>query len=99
MRKLTKEEFEEACDCVEQVWEDKQIAVQIADGILDRELKSLPVMGSDLRKARESTGMTMRDFARKAGISHTYVSLLEAGKRRPTQECALRILRVLRVKM
>ncbi|QCP88117.1 XRE family transcriptional regulator [Cereibacter sphaeroides] len=42
----------------------------------------------------KSSGMTREQFAAAAGISRSYLSLLEAGKKQPSLEVAVRIERL-----
>ncbi|MHC4933502.1 MAG: helix-turn-helix domain-containing protein, partial [Planctomycetota bacterium] len=44
-----------------------------------------------LRKRREELGMTIYDLAKRAGISPSYVSLLENGRQVPNARLAMRI--------
>ncbi|MFF2115245.1 helix-turn-helix domain-containing protein, partial [Rhodococcus koreensis] len=43
-------------------------------------------LGKGIRDLRERAGMTIGDVAREAGISPTYLSNVENGKREPRSE-------------
>ena len=38
-----------------------------------------------LKELREEKNLTIAKLAEKSGVSHTYVSMLERGKRKPTE--------------
>jgi len=47
-----------------------------------------------LRASIIASGLSREQFAAKAGISRSYLSLLEAGKKQPSLEVAVRIERL-----
>ncbi len=49
------------------------------------------MLGEELRKARESAGLTQEELAHRAGIHRTYVSLLERGRKSPPVDVLLRL--------
>jgi transcriptional regulator with XRE-family HTH domain len=49
------------------------------------------MLGSVLRAARETAGLTQEALADAAGIDRTYVSLLERDKKSPTVSVLVRI--------
>jgi transcriptional regulator with XRE-family HTH domain len=53
------------------------------------------VLGDLLKQARLQAGMTQEDLAAKASLTREYVSLLERGKRSPTIEVFIRVVRAL----
>ena len=62
-----------------------------------QELISDPVLGSELRKAREAAGLTQEEVAARAKISREYVSHLEREEYSPTVEMLLRVCAALGV--
>jgi transcriptional regulator with XRE-family HTH domain len=44
-----------------------------------------------LREQREAMGLSMNEVAARAGLSHTMISRVERGLRRPTLDTLLRI--------
>jgi transcriptional regulator with XRE-family HTH domain len=57
------------------------------------------MLGSELRKARESAGMSQERLAFEAGVHRTYISLLERDKKSPTVYVLLRICKALGISM
>jgi transcriptional regulator with XRE-family HTH domain len=53
--------------------------------------------GDNMRRLRESQGISQEAFAQKAGIHRTYVGNLERGKHSPTLETILLVARALNV--
>jgi len=49
------------------------------------------MIGDELRKARETAGLTQQEVAAKARITREYVSHLERGAYSPTLEVLLRV--------
>ncbi|MFF2026602.1 helix-turn-helix domain-containing protein [Streptomyces sp. NPDC058171] len=49
-------------------------------------------LGKGIRDLRERAGMTIGDVAREAGISPTYLSNVENGKREPRSEWVGRVV-------
>lgn len=53
-------------------------------------------LGAHLRAAREQAGLTVRDLAARAGITHPYLVRLENGeKRHPAADILMRLARAL----
>jgi len=52
----------------------------------------------NLRLARKKLGLSTEELARKAGISRSYITLLESGKRPPTKTIIHKITKGLGVK-
>ena len=55
------------------------------------------MLGDELRKARESAGLTQEELAFKARVHRTYISMLERDKKSPTLEVMFRLCRALEV--
>ena len=55
------------------------------------------MLGDELRKARESAGLTQEELAFKARVHRTYISMLERNKKSPTLEVMFRLCRALEV--
>ncbi|MBI5869643.1 MAG: helix-turn-helix transcriptional regulator [Actinobacteria bacterium] len=55
--------------------------------------------GSEVRKQRESLGLSQEKFAEKAGIHRTYVSSIELGKVDPSLSVANKLAVALDVKL
>jgi len=53
--------------------------------------------GERLRYWRLARGMTLRDLAKRSGVNHSAISLMERGKRRPHPGTVLRIAEALGV--
>jgi transcriptional regulator with XRE-family HTH domain len=53
--------------------------------------------GSVLRELRSSRSISQEELARRAGLSMTYISLIETGKRNPTLMAVGRILEAMNV--
>lgn len=54
-------------------------------------------MGRTLQAHRERAGLSQRQLASAVGMSHSYVSLLEADKHSPSVDTLCRLARALRV--
>lgn len=52
-----------------------------------------------IRKHRVKQGMSQEELAEAAGIHHTYVGLVERGRRNPTIDVAERLARALGTKL
>lgn len=50
-----------------------------------------PEMGETLRNARHRSGLSLRDVAGRAQITHSYLSHLESGERCPSRTIAGRL--------
>ena len=61
---------------------------------LDQRLTEL---GAFIREQRESTEQSVRDLARRAGVSNPYLSQIERGLRRPSAEILQQIAKALRI--
>src|SRR5919202_6887405 len=48
-------------------------------------MSDLPTLGAVIRRQRELSRLSMRQFARAAGISNAYLSQIERGLREPSQ--------------
>ena len=48
-----------------------------------------------IKERREQRSLTQKELADKSGVSESYLSLIESGKRRPSPEAAKRIAAVL----
>ncbi|MBI3661694.1 MAG: helix-turn-helix transcriptional regulator [Acidobacteria bacterium] len=55
------------------------------------------MFGTELRKLRETRGLTQEELAERAGVHRTYVSLLERNKKSPTLDVLFRVCRALRI--
>jgi len=53
------------------------------------------MLGKELRKAREKSGITQEELADRAGLHRTYISLLERDKKSPTLTVLFRVCRSL----
>lgn len=53
------------------------------------------IFGESLRKMRLARGMSLRQLAREAGISPSYLSDIELGRRLPAERTRSRIVRPL----
>ena len=53
------------------------------------------MIGAELRKARQTTGLTQEQLASAAGLHRTYVSMLERDKKSPTVDVLFRLCRAL----
>jgi transcriptional regulator with XRE-family HTH domain len=54
-------------------------------------------LGQRMRRLRSRTGLTQAELATAAGLSTSYVSLIESGRRAPGPEAQIRLARVLQV--
>ncbi|HWE94306.1 MAG TPA: helix-turn-helix transcriptional regulator [Tepidisphaeraceae bacterium] len=54
-------------------------------------------IGRELRRARESAGLSQEELGKKAEITRVYVSLLERDKKSPTLAVLSRICKALNV--
>jgi HTH-type transcriptional repressor of puuD len=57
------------------------------------------VNGKYLAELREDRGMSQREAAEKIGLSHSFICLLEAGKRTPSLGALSRIAKFYKVKL
>lgn len=55
---------------------------------MNSKIESFPV---NLRKLIDCLGITDKDFADRIGVSHTCISLILTGKRRPSTETLVKI--------
>mgnify|MGYP000891565321 FL=1 len=60
-------------------------------------MEELKEQGKKLREIREKKGLSLREAARKAGVSPTLLSLVETGKRKPTSALLVKLAPVLSV--
>lgn len=56
------------------------------------------MLGEELRRAREATGLTQEKLAEKAGLDRTYISLLERDKQSPSVEMLFRVCSALGIR-
>lgn len=49
----------------------------------------------DLKEIRKRAGLSLRELARRADLSHVFLLKVERGKKRPSYEAALRIIAAL----
>jgi transcriptional regulator with XRE-family HTH domain len=56
------------------------------------------MLGTELRKAREATGLSQESLGFKADVHRTYVSMLERGKASPTVETLFRLCKAMRIR-
>ncbi|WP_435894874.1 helix-turn-helix transcriptional regulator [Oceaniferula spumae] len=56
---------------------------------------SLVKLGKNIRRIRESKGLSQEDLALEAGLDRTYVGGVERGERNPTITSALKIAKAL----
>ena len=59
----------------------------------------MPRLETGLRRARQRSGFTQGELARRAGISRQTLSILESGRGQPSTLVALRLARVLRCRV
>jgi transcriptional regulator with XRE-family HTH domain len=59
--------------------------------------QSMPSLGEFIRRQRELSEMSMREFARLAGISNPYLSQIERGLRAPSEQVLHAIAETLKV--
>lgn len=57
----------------------------------EKHQRLLTALGERVRKYRNKTGMSQEDFADKAGLDRTYISLIERGLRNPYLSTLCRI--------
>jgi len=62
-----------------------------------RALRPPPPVGEVLRNLRVSRNLTQEELGRRAGLSMTYISLVENGRRNPTIVAVSALLTVLRI--
>ncbi len=67
----------------------------ILDGVVDRDVA--PTLGEIIRRQRELSAMSMRQFAELVGISNPYLSQIERGLREPSEKVVEAIARNLDV--
>jgi transcriptional regulator with XRE-family HTH domain len=58
---------------------------------------SVPSLGEFIRRQREMSEMSMREFARLAGISNPYLSQIERGLRAPSEQVMQAIADTLKI--
>jgi len=58
---------------------------------------NLKKFGEALKAARDKTGITQVELAAELGCNHSFVTLMEKGKRAPGTEVALKIERSLKL--
>lgn len=58
----------------------------------------VPMLGAELKKAREAAGLTQEKLGFKAGVHRTYVSMLEREQASPTVDTLIRICKALKVR-
>jgi predicted transcriptional regulator len=56
---------------------------EVADQIAKAEINERPRVGPALRVLREATGLSLREFAERAGFDHAFVSRVERDVFRP----------------
>lgn len=56
------------------------------------------MLGKELRKAREATGLTQEKLGFAAKLSREYVNQLEQGRKSPTVQVLLRLCKAMGVK-
>jgi transcriptional regulator with XRE-family HTH domain len=54
-------------------------------------------LGAFIREQREATEQSVRDLARRAGVSNPYLSQIERGLRRPSADILQQIAKALRI--
>jgi transcriptional regulator with XRE-family HTH domain len=57
------------------------------------------VLGEELRKARDSAGLTQEELAYRAKLSRNYISLLELDQKSPTFDTLTRICEALGIRL
>lgn len=57
--------------------------------------RRIATLGQQIRKARESLGLTQAELAERAHVSQAYLSYLEQDQREPTLSIAARLARTL----
>lgn len=55
---------------------------------------TLPVDGAAMRKLREGVGLSQREMAARTGLSPSYLSDMESGRRPMSEEIAARIMSI-----
>ncbi len=55
------------------------------------------MIGKELRKARETAGLTQEEVAFRAGISREYLGQIERGQKAPTVHVFLRVCKAMKV--
>lgn len=56
------------------------------------------MLGAELKKSRETAGLTQEELAFQANVDRSYISQLENDKKSPTLEMLFRLCDVLEVK-
>jgi len=56
-----------------------------------------PTIGARIKDAREELALSQHELGRAAKLDHSYISLIEAGKRHPTMDALVAIADVLDV--
>jgi len=57
-------------------------------------MKSDEPFGKMLRRLRNDRGWTLRDLEKKAGVKYAYLSQVEAGLAKPSEELARKLARI-----
>src|SRR5699024_6270055 len=76
------------------------IADQLGDGageIAEKVVNTAQDIGEFIRAQRESTQVSLRQLAERAGVSNPYLSQIERGLRKPSAEVLAQIAKGLRV--
>ena len=68
----------------------------VVDGIKDQ-AKRVGSIGDFIREQREQTQVSMRQLAKRAGVSNPYLSQIERGLRKPSAEILQQIAKGLRI--
>lgn len=61
--------------------------------------KPSKTLGNFIREARKESGVSVRELARRAEITHTFLSDIERGKRNPSQKVLAKIATALEVEI
>ena len=56
-------------------------------------------LGKLIKALRENAELTQEQLAKKAGVNHSYISLLETGQRMPTVKTADKLAAALGIKL
>ena len=54
--------------------------------------------GENLREERKKLGLTVEDFSKNCGVSRSYITLIENGKRAPGKKILAKIAQALKIK-
>ena len=63
-----------------------------------KQVEARRTLGTELRKLRKKKGMTLREFARQVGVSASFVSDIELGRRSPSDSMSKRFAEKLKLK-